>query len=71
MKIASDISVPSSEAIEISDELLKKVAFQETKTNIVSLKELAVKAMQNFDVINNEGAIKSGYKTGFLKWITC
>lgn len=67
MKIASDISVPSSEAIEISDELLKKVAFQETKTNIVSLKELAVKAMQNFDVINNEGAIKSGYKTGFFE----
>ena len=67
MKIASDISVPSSEAIEISDELLRKVAFQETKTNIVSLKELAVKAMQNFDVINNEGAIKSGYKTGFFE----
>lgn len=67
MKIASDISVPSSEAIEISDELLKKVAFQETKTNIVSLKELAVKAMQNFDVINNKGAIKSGYKTGFFE----
>lgn len=67
MKIASDISVPSSEAIEISDELLKKVAFQETKTNIVSLKELAVKAMQNFDIINNEGAIKSGYKTGFFE----
>ena len=67
MKIASDISVPSSEAIEISDELLKKVAFQETKTNIVSLKELAVKAMQNFDVINNESAIKSGYKTGFFE----
>lgn len=67
MKIASDISVPSSEAIEISDELLKKVAFQKTKTNIVSLKELAVKAMQNFDVINNEGAIKSGYKTGFFE----
>ena len=67
MKIASDISVPSSEAIEISDELLKKVAFQETKTNIVSLKELTVKAMQNFDIINNEGAIKSGYKTGFFE----
>lgn len=67
MKIASDISVPSSEAIEMSDELLKKVAFQETKTNIVSLKELAVKAIQNFDVINNEGAIKSGYKTGFFE----
>lgn len=67
MKIASDISVPSSEAIEISDELLKKVAFQESRTNIVSLKELAVKAMQNFDVINNEGAIKSGYKTGFFE----
>ena len=67
MKIASDISVPSSEAIEISDELLKKVAFQETKTNIISLKELAVKAMQNFDIINNEGAIKSGYKTGFFE----
>lgn len=67
MKIASDISVPSSEAIEISDELLKKVAFQETKTNIVSLKELAVKAMQNFDIINNKGAIKSGYKTGFFE----
>ena len=68
MKLASDISVPSSDAIEISDELLKKVAVQDTKTDISSVKELSLEALRRFDEINEEGIVDSGDKTGFIEF---
>ena len=64
-ELANDITVSSQDALELADELLKSATTATTKNDISSLRELALDALKEFDKINNEGILKSGYKTGF------
>ena len=64
-ELANDITVSSQDALELADELLKGATIATTKNDISSLRELALDALKEFDKINNEGILKSGYKTGF------